>query len=92
MNNIFISYDLNSPGQNYSAVIEAIKSIGHWANVQKSLWYVNTNLSARQVLDRVLAEMDKNDSLIVINVSNNEAVWNGISDTVANYIVAQWNK
>ena len=27
-NNLFISYDLNSPGQDYSKVIEAIKGLG----------------------------------------------------------------
>ena len=34
-NNLFISYDLYSPGQDYSAVIEGIKSLGGWAKVHK---------------------------------------------------------
>lgn len=35
-NNLFISYDLNSPRQDYEAVIEEIKHLGNWAKVQKS--------------------------------------------------------
>ena len=43
-NNLFVSYDLYAPGQNYEKVIEAIKSKGAWAKVQKSLWYLKTKV------------------------------------------------
>jgi hypothetical protein len=39
-NNLFISYDLYNPGQGYEAVIEEIKSLGGWAKVHQSCWYV----------------------------------------------------
>ncbi len=32
-NNIFISYDLKSPGQDYSKIISEIKTLGPWAKV-----------------------------------------------------------
>lgn len=34
MNNLFISYDLKNPGQNYERVMNAIKGLGSWARVQ----------------------------------------------------------
>lgn len=91
-NNLFISYDLNSPDQNYSAVIEEIKSLGNWAKVQKSFWYVNSSLTASQAVDRVWAKMDMNDSLIVVDATNNNAAWQGLSAEVANFIKDKWTK
>lgn len=32
-NNLFVSYDLHSPGQDYDKVADAIKSLGAWAKV-----------------------------------------------------------
>jgi len=91
-NNLFISYDLNSPDQNYSAVIEEIKSLGKWAKVQKSFWYVNSSLTTSQAVDRVWAKMDMNDSLIVVDATNNNAAWQGLSAEVANFIKDKWTK
>jgi len=91
-NNLFISYDLNTPGQDYSGLIEEIKSLGSWAKVQKSFWYVNSTLTASQAVDRVWAKMDRNDSLIVVDAKNNSAAWQGLSDEVANFIKKQWSQ
>ncbi|KGE78868.1 hypothetical protein [Halomonas salina] len=91
-NNLFISYDLNTPGQDYSVLIEEIKSLGSWAKVQKSFWYVNSTLTASQAVDRVWAKMDRNDSLIVVDAKNNSAAWQGLSDEVANFIKKQWSQ
>ena len=90
-NNIFISYDLNSPGQDYSTIIDEIKSLGRWAKVQKSLWYVDTNLSVDEVYDRVSLKMDSNDSLIVIDAKNNNAIWNNLADDVGKLIKDTWS-
>ena len=90
LNNLFISYDLKSPHQDYVATIDAIKSLGAWAAVQKSLWYVNTNITTAEAAKIVREKQDANDSLIVINTTNNEAHWYNISDEVASHIKAQW--
>lgn len=91
-NNLFVSYDLNTPGQDYNSVIEEIKSLGSWAKVQKSFWYVNSTLTASQAVDRVWAKMDRNDSLIVVDAKNNSAAWRGLSDEVANFIKNKWSQ
>lgn len=91
-NNLFISYDLYSPGQDYSRVIEAIQSLGTWAKVHKSLWYVKSNLSAEQAATKVWAVMDKNDTLIVMNSTVNDAYWYNLQPEVQKLIQQNWTK
>lgn len=66
-NNLFIAYDLDAPGQNYDAVRDAIKSLGQWHQFQLSLFYVNTYHSAAEAYEIVLASMDGNDKLCVVD-------------------------
>ena len=91
MNNIIISYDLFKQGQNYEALIAAIKGIsGSWAKVHKSVWYVKTPLTAVQVCDRLKAVIDSNDSLFVVDASNNNAAWFNLGDKVSKYLRQEW--
>lgn len=91
-NNLFISYDLYQPGQNYESVIEAIKSLGNWAKVQKSFWYVKSRYSSSDAAEIVWKSMDRNDSLIVVDATNNNASWRNISNEVSEYIINHWTK
>lgn len=91
-NNLLISYDLNSPGQNYESVIEEIKSLGSWAKIQKSHWYVDSTLTASQAVERVWAKMDSNDSLIVVDATNNNASWKNLSTEVTEHMQNYWWK
>lgn len=92
MNNLHISYDLNSPGQNYETVADAIKSLGSWARVHKSFWYVNSSYSAAEAFNIVWAVMDKNDTLYVVDATNNSASWKNLSKQVEDHIRDKWNK
>ncbi|WP_372740050.1 CRISPR-associated protein Cas2 [Neptunomonas sp.] len=91
-NNLIVSYDLNIAGQKYDAVIECIKTLGSWAKVQRSVWYLSTNYSEQAAADMIYKVMDSNDSLLVVNASRNEASWYGVSDDVAVFIKDQWTK
>ena len=91
-NNLIISYDLYNPGQDYSKVIDTIKALGSWAKVHKSVWYVDSNHTAAQAVDKVWAVMDKNDSLFVVDATNNNAAWQNLDDKVSNHILARWAK
>jgi hypothetical protein len=90
MNNLFISYDLYDPGQNYEKIEKAIKALGSWAKVHLSLYYVSTAVTASQAFDRVSAACDSNDKVIVIDATN--AIWNKLSKEVSDHIKAAWNK
>lgn len=89
-NNIHISYDLYAPGQNYERIIAKIKTLGSWARIQKSFWYLHTNLSVIQVRDAVWSAMDSNDSLYVVDATTGIATWENIPDDVATFIMGNW--
>ncbi len=91
-NNLFVSYDLYKPGQDYDKVIEAIKSLGAWAKVHYSFWYVNSQFTASEASKKVWAAMDKNDSLIVVDASNNYASWYNLKQDVLDFIKNNWHK
>ena len=92
MNNLFISYDLKNPGQNYDRVITAIKTLGSWAKVQYSLFYVSSAYSAKQAAEVVWRAQDANDTLIVIDTTANDAVWYGIDPKVSAFMQQSWNR
>lgn len=89
-NNLFISYDLYSPGQNYERLAVAIKSLGNWAKVQNSFWYVNSTHSSSQAASTLRSVMDQNDSLIVVDATNNTANWYNLSEEISSYIRDHW--
>ncbi|AGI32287.1 TPA: hypothetical protein PW733_002018 [Mannheimia haemolytica] len=89
-NNILITYDLNKSGQNYAALIEKIKTLGAWAKVQQSAWYLHTSYSSKEVLEMLSTVTDYNDSLFVAQLS--EANWRGLSNEVSKFIQEQWWK
>lgn len=89
-NNLFISYDLLNPGQNYEAVQTAIKQLGSWAKVHLSLFYVNSAYTAEQAAKHVRTAMDTNDKLIVVDATNNTAYWYNLPQEVAQAIANNW--
>ncbi len=91
-NNLIISYDLRKPGRNYNPVYEAIKSLGRWAIVVESTWYVDSSYSAKQAFDIVFAKCDNNDALFVVDASHNSAVWQNLPSDVDTLIKKHWNQ
>ena len=90
--NLFISYDLNYPGQGYEQIIERIKELGPWAKVQKSLWYVKSNRSAEDAAKYLRGAVDNNDGLIVIDASSNNAYWYTQDNKVSQHMIEYWHK
>lgn len=72
-----ITYDLNSEGQNYSKVIDAIKSssTGAWCTYWESSYLIKSNLTVDQISNNITPYLDSNDRLIVIEVKNNYQGW-----------------
>lgn len=90
-NNLHISYDLTSPGQSYERVIEKIKTLGGWAKIHYSFWYVNSSYSATEARDIISPVLDSNDSLYVVDSTGNQAAWNGgINAEVSSFIKDHW--
>lgn len=91
-NNLHISYDLKNPGQSYDRVISKIKSLGSWAKIHYSFWYVRTELTASQARDQIVSVLDQNDTVYVVDSNSNEAAWNGINSEVSEFVQQHWFK
>jgi len=67
-----ITYDLNAPGQKYDELIEAIKSCslnGKCYSYWKSSYMIRSIKTADGIVNKLRPFLDKNDSLIVIEVA-----------------------
>lgn len=91
-NNIHISYDLKESHRNYDAVIDKIKKLGSWARINQSFWYVDSLYTASQARDFILPALLAGDSLFVVNASNGQAAWHGLSENVSSFVREHWQK
>jgi hypothetical protein len=78
MSTYLVCYDLNKPGQDYSDLIEAIKAYGTWWHHLDSTWIIQTNQTAQQIRDNLVAHIDSNDELLVVK-SSGEGAWSGFN-------------
>jgi len=89
--NLFVSYDLNAPGQKYETVIAEIKKQGDsWAKVHYSLFYLKSEQTAQQVAEAVWKKMDANDRLIVVDATSNDASWYNLPSDVSDLMQKAW--
>lgn len=81
-----ITYDLNSTGQRYNELINAIKkaSSGCWCTFWKSSYLIQSPLSPSQITDKLKPYLDSNDRLLVIEVKRNYQGW--LTDDERSYI------
>lgn len=91
-NNVHVSYDLNAPDKNYERVISKIKTLGAWAKIHKSFWYLDTQISAQKIAEAVWSVMDANDSLYVVDASTNTAYWYNIPADSSKFIQERWHR
>lgn len=89
-NNLFVTYDLIKT-KDYEAVYKAIKSLGNWAKVTESNWYVNSAYTSEQAAKIVKAAMDNDDKLIVVDAKNNSFHCYNISPEVLKYMQDRWH-
>lgn len=79
MKTLLVGYDLNRPGQDYSDLIEHLKSYDNWWHHLDSTWVIRTSDSAKDVRDAVKAYMDSNDKLLVVELTGVGA-WAGFNE------------
>ncbi len=91
MSTKLIAYDLNSPHQDYSALIDAIKALGPWWNHLDSTWLVKSPMSTAQIRDRLATVLDPDDELLVIEVTGRARAWRGFSSRANRWIQDIWD-
>lgn len=65
----WVNYDLNKSGQDYTKLIEYLKSHQSWAKPLKSSFFVKTSLTAAQLRDGIKKHIDANDDIVVVTVT-----------------------
>lgn len=69
-----VSYDLKSADKNYDSLYKAIKGLGSkWWHYLDSTWFVVSNYTIDQCSDILRREIDGNDSIIILDVTNYNA-------------------
>lgn len=68
MNIYIISYDLRTPGRNYTPLYDAIKAYGDWQHPMESFWTISTDDDANVIFNKLSPNIDNNDSLFIIQM------------------------
>jgi hypothetical protein len=86
MSTLLVGYDLNRPGQNYSELIEFLKSHSGWWHCLDSTWLVSTNKTVTQLRDEIKRHIDSTDEVLVIDVSNDSWASFGFNEEGTNWL------
>jgi hypothetical protein len=70
-----VNYDLNRPGQDYSGLLDELRSSPGYLHLLKSGWLVGTHETPNQLWDRLGRHLDKGDRLLIIQVVNYKWGW-----------------
>jgi hypothetical protein len=88
--NLIVTYQLGKSSIHYQDVETAIKSLGDWAHLQRTTWYVKSNLPVSQARERIWQYMQLGDSLFVADMGS--ASWQGLTKECSDFIKLHWNK
>lgn len=75
------TYDLNSPGQDYSSLIGRIQQYTH-CKALKSAFFIDSSSSASAIRDDLMRYIDKNDTLFVMELQKHWACNRSTTATV----------
>ncbi len=82
----WVNYDLNKSGQDYTKLIEYLKSHDGWAKPLKSSFFVKTSLTAIQLRDEIKKHIDANDDVVVVGVGGKGWATHGLSDNLNKWL------
>jgi hypothetical protein len=69
MKTIQINYDLRKPGRDYESLYKYLRSYPTRCRPLQSLWLVRTSKSASMVRDELKKHVDRNDKVLVFDVT-----------------------
>lgn len=68
MNILLITYDLKTPGRDYTPFYNALRNQGEWWHFLSSTWLVHTAKSARQVYNELGPHLSVKDFVLVVPI------------------------
>ena len=76
MNKVYIlTYDLKTPGKDYSGFYNAIKASPKWWHYLQSSWLIYTDEAPTVLWNRLCSHVDKSDRVLIIEVRDNCQGW-----------------
>jgi hypothetical protein len=90
--NIIVSYDLDDDHENLRGNVEKrIEEAGDAERVNNTVWFVKSELTSKEVKDRVWAAMSGDDSRVfVVNASTNDFDCEGVDFTTKGFVKKEW--
>lgn len=82
----WVNYDLNKAGQDYTKLIDYLKSHQSWAKPLKSSFFVKTSLTAAQLRDGAKKHVDANDDIVVVTVTGQSWATHSIPSDVNEWL------
>lgn len=82
----WVNYDLHKTGQDYTKLIDYLKSHQSWAKPLKSSFFVKTSLTAGQLRDGIKKHIDANDDIVVVTVTGASWATYSISSDVNEWL------
>lgn len=86
MKSYLITFDLNKEGQDYEAIIKRIEGLGAYRKCLKNTWVVKTSWTAPQICDYLIKQLDKNDSVLVVELTGNASWSSNLGDSITNWL------
>ena len=68
-----ITYDLGSPGRDYSGLYSAIKTYGDYKQICESGWAIKSTVSNKQIRNHLANYIDRNDKLFISTIPDDWA-------------------
>lgn len=86
---LLVEYDLTKPSQDYTKLIEQLKSFGPWWHGLDSTWIVRTELTTVQLRDALKPYIDSSDRLLVLDVTGDAGAWSNFSKKTSDWLLDQ---
>jgi hypothetical protein len=86
MATLMVGYDLNKPDQDYEKLINYLKGLGTWWHHLDSTWLVVTNMTAKELRDKLKTLIGAADELLVLDVTDDIWASAGFTDKANSWL------
>ncbi|MES3002041.1 MAG: hypothetical protein V4787_15220 [Pseudomonadota bacterium] len=92
LNNLIIFYELIIPDRNQSAILATLRALGPCTRIRSSVWHLKASLSAQDLTTKLRNIVDRGDSVLVLDATNDNAAWYNIDQTTSDALQQQWRR
>ncbi|MFA5030330.1 MAG: CRISPR-associated protein Cas2 [Patescibacteria group bacterium] len=86
MNTLLISYDLITPGKDYSRLYEYLRDYAAYCKPLESVWLIKTSKNCPTVKDELVDYTDRNDKIFVVDITGKASALRNFPQNVVDWI------